>query len=90
MLGYTRGKTREGCVGGFSEPERAVRGAPEVPRVLRGNRTFPHGESCRRGRTYRRRQDCRRGRVLDDSAKSVLCGSCVAEQLSSGSVLHMH
>ena len=36
MLGYRRGKAREGRVWGFPEPERAVRGAPEAPRVLRG------------------------------------------------------
>ena len=41
MIGYSRGKTREGRVGGFPEPERAVRGAPEAPRVLRGKVLFP-------------------------------------------------
>ena len=42
MLGYRRGKAREGRVGGFLEPERAVQGAPEAPRVLRGKVLFPH------------------------------------------------
>ena len=41
MLGYSRGKTKEGRVGGFPEPERAVRGAPEALRVLRGKVLFP-------------------------------------------------
>ena len=41
MLGYRRGKAREGRVGRFSEPERAVRGAPEAPRVVRGKVLFP-------------------------------------------------
>ena len=38
------GETRGGRVGGFPEPERAVRGAPEALRVLRG-------KSCLRGKT---------------------------------------
>ena len=29
MHGYRRGKAREGRVGGFPEPERAVRGLPK-------------------------------------------------------------
>ena len=40
MFGYRRGKAREGRVWGFPEPERAVRGAPEAPRVLRGRVLF--------------------------------------------------
>ena len=28
-------------MGGFPEPERAIRGAPEAPRVLRGKVLFP-------------------------------------------------
>ena len=53
-----QGEDQRGRVGGFPEPERAVRGAPEALRVLRG-------KFCRRGRTYRRGRDCRRGRELD-------------------------
>ena len=41
MLGYSRGKTREGRVGSFPKPERVVRGAPEAPRVLLGKVPFP-------------------------------------------------
>ena len=66
MLGYTRGKTRGGRVGGFPEPERAVRGAPEALRVLRG-KSCRREKTNRRGRDYRRRRDCRRGRELDYS-----------------------
>ena len=40
MLVYRQGKTRAGRVGGFPEPERAVRGIPEAPRVLRGKSPF--------------------------------------------------
>ena len=36
MRRYSRGKTRGGRVGGFPEPERAIRGAPEALRELRG------------------------------------------------------
>ena len=44
MLGYSRGKTRGGRVGGFPEPEREVRGALEALRVL-------CGKSCLRGKS---------------------------------------
>ena len=36
VLRYRKGKTRGGRVGDFPEPERAVRGAPEVLRPPKG------------------------------------------------------
>ena len=36
MYSYSRGKTRGGRARGVSEPERAIRGAPEALRELRG------------------------------------------------------
>ena len=51
-------------IGGFPEPERAIRGAPEALRVLRGKVLFLR--KCPRARAlYRGKRDCLRGRRLD-------------------------
>ena len=48
-------------IGGFPEPERAIRGAPEALRVLRrslvARKVLLRGMSCRRGRVHQRRRD---------------------------------
>ena len=46
MSRYSRGKTRGGRVGGFPEPERAIRGAPEALRELRESHRCAESTSC--------------------------------------------
>ena len=82
MLGYGRGKIRGGRVGGFPEPEREGSRRPKgvarkvlfAWKVLLARKVLP----MRKNLPARAR--LRRGRELDDNAKTLLCGSCVAGQ----------